>query len=341
MCSGIACLILAICTRTAVADIPPNTANLALAGDSALQTNDNDLAIKNYTAVSQPGDETIYNLGIAHYRNGDLALAADQFRQVIGAQNDSVAARARFNLGNTFYSQALNELTPPAKEVQTQTGSPAPQQDIEAGTNLLKSAITQYRSSLRINGKDNDARANIELAQSLIDQLQQQQDQEQQDQEQQDQEQQDQEQQDQEQQDQEQQDQEQQDQQQQDQQQQDQQQQDQQQQDQQQQDQQQQDQQQQNQQQQDQQPSDDENSNPPEDQNDESSTKPSGELTAVNEENDSSTQEAAEPIGVASDQMTEEEARKLLQSIRDRDMLRRLRKQAAERALRVPVERDW
>ncbi|MDA7907042.1 hypothetical protein N9B25_00885, partial [bacterium] len=111
--------------------------------------------------------------------------------------------------------------------------------------------------------------------------------------------------------------------------------------DQQQQDQQQQDQQQQDQQQQNQQPSDDENSNPPEDQNDESSTKPSGELTAVNEENDSSTQEAAEPIGVASDQMTEEEARKLLQSIRDRDMLRRLRKQAAERALRVPVERDW
>ncbi len=67
----------------------------------------------------------------------------------------------------------------------------------------------------------------------------------------------------------------------------------------------------------------------------------SGELTAVNEQEDAPEQERGEPTLVNADQMTEEEARKLLQSIRDRDMLRRLRKQAAERALRVPVERDW
>ncbi len=76
-------------------------------------------------------------------------------------------------------------------------------------------------------------------------------------------------------------------------------------------------------------------------EDDESSTPPSGELTAANEDPNASERQAAEPVRVATDQMTEEEARKLLQSIRDRDMLRRLRKQAAERALRVPVERDW
>ena len=69
--------------------------------------------------------------------------------------------------------------------------------------------------------------------------------------------------------------------------------------------------------------------------------KSAGELTAVNEQEGSPEQQATEPVAAVSDQMTEEEARKLLQSIRDRDMLRRLRKQAAQRALRVPVERDW
>ena len=73
----------------------------------------------------------------------------------------------------------------------------------------------------------------------------------------------------------------------------------------------------------------------------ESDKRSSGELTAVNDDQNASERETAESVRVATDQMTEEEARKLLQSIRDRDMLRRLRKQAAERASRVPVERDW
>ena len=74
---------------------------------------------------------------------------------------------------------------------------------------------------------------------------------------------------------------------------------------------------------------------------DESDTTPSGELTAVNETTEQSGEKPEEPVAVMSDRMTEEEARKLLQSIRDRDMLRRLRRQAADRALRMPVERDW
>ncbi|MCP4941367.1 MAG: tetratricopeptide repeat protein, partial [Planctomycetaceae bacterium] len=268
------CLLIFLCTSTALADTPITKKNLANAGDVALQANDHNLAIEKYSAITQPSDETIYNLGIAHYRNGDLQQAANQFRMVIGSQNDSVAARARFNLGNAFYSQALTKLTPPATDTATPTAAqpptattpatpsasqdPSATQDVEAGMKLLRSAITQYRSALRIDTDDTDARANIELAQTLIDEIEQQQqeqDQEQQEQQEQDQQQQDQ-QQDQQQQDQQQQDQQQQDQQQQDQQQQDQQQQDQQQQDQQQQDQQQQDQQQQDQQQQDQQQQD-------------------------------------------------------------------------------------
>ena len=39
--------------------------------------------------------------------------------------------------------------------------------------------------------------------------------------------------------------------------------------------------------------------------------------------------------------MTQQEAEKMLQAIRDRDMIRRLRRQAAERNQHVPVDRDW
>ncbi|MGI9469411.1 MAG: tetratricopeptide repeat protein, partial [Rubripirellula sp.] len=220
---GLTCVLVLLCTYPALADNPPIKENLATAGDAALQSNDNNLAIDKYTAIIQPSDETIYNLGIAHYRNGDLQQAAEQFRMVIGSQNDSLAARARFNLGNAFYSQALTQLKPPAADNAAPTSAqattattPTASQDVESGVKLLRSAITQYRSALRIDANDTDARANIELAQSLIDEIEQQQDQQQQDQQQQDQQQQDQQQQDQQQQDQQQQDQQQQDQQQQD-----------------------------------------------------------------------------------------------------------------------------
>ncbi len=311
---GLTCVLVLLCTYPALADNPPIKENLATAGDAALQSNDNNLAIDKYTAIIQPSDETIYNLGIAHYRNGDIQQAAEQFRMVIGSQNDSLAARARFNLGNAFYSQALTQLKPPAADNAAPTSAqattattPTASQDVESGVKLLRSAITQYRSALRIDANDTDARANIELAQSLIDEIEQQQDQQQQDQQQQDQQQQ---------------------------------------------DQQQQDQQQQDQQQQDQQQQDQENKSnqkitnaeeqaDSKDDSDDSSDPPSGELTAVNEQDAATDQAHGEPTLIKTDQMTEEEARKLLQSIRDRDMLRRLRKQAAERALRVPVERDW
>jgi Ca-activated chloride channel family protein len=69
---------------------------------------------------------------------------------------------------------------------------------------------------------------------------------------------------------------------------------------------------------------------------------PQVELRAANEQEEGTPQEATEEVGVeVTDRMTEEEARKMLQAIRDRDMLRRLRRQAAERSRRIPVERDW
>jgi Ca-activated chloride channel family protein len=207
---------------------------------------------------------------------------------------------------------------------------------------------------------------------------QQQQDQQQQDQQQQDQQQQDQQQQDQQQQDQQQQDQQQQDQQQQDQQQQDQQQQDQQQQDQQQQDQQQQDQQSQGSQSKEtqsqgqsadqeqseaesQQSSEDKPSSnqqseaeqsapqvqagePEEEQPAEANDQqvPSGQLKAATEQEAGDKPRGAVASADAKPElMSKEEALKMLQSVRDRDMLRRLRQEQIEKSRHISTERDW
>ncbi|MGI9444976.1 MAG: hypothetical protein ACR2N1_21050 [Rubripirellula sp.] len=278
--------------------------------DAALGSGDIQPAIDAYSKLADPSEAAIYNHGVAYYRNGELDRAAEKFRQVLAASDDSLAARARFNFGNTLYASALTKLKEASAPPEAPQGHPASAAgvipELDEVLNQLRAAVTQYRSSLRLDRSDTDARANIELAQRLIEQIEkQQQDQQQQDQQQQDQQQQDQQQQ----------------------------------------DQQQQDQQQQDQQQQentpDQKMRDSKDEADSEGEDDDSADPASGELTAVNEQEDAPDQERGEPALVNTDQMTEEEARKLLQSIRDRDMLRRLRKQAAERALRVPVERDW
>ena len=62
-----------------------------------------------------------------------------------------------------------------------------------------------------------------------------------------------------------------------------------------------------------------------------------GELTTGNE------MDGQQPVGTpfdSTEQMTKQEAQKMLQAIRDRDMLRRLRRQSQQRARRIPVDRE-
>lgn len=72
---------------------------------------------------------------------------------------------------------------------------------------------------------------------------------------------------------------------------------------------------------------------------------PLGEITAANQTQQQSGDENESSVGAISEQengtMSRQEALKLLQSSRDRDMLRRLRKQQLQRSRRVRVERDW
>jgi Ca-activated chloride channel homolog len=368
-----------------------------------------DEAIVAYQQVQPTKDdrETLtYNLAVAQYRRGNLDVAKQSFAESASASNETIAANSRFNLGNCFYSEAL--------ELADENPS--------AAVDTLDEAIANYRSSLSINPSDVDARANIELAAKLRKELQkrkeqqqnseqqnseqqnseqqnseqqnserqnseqqnsEQQDSEQQNSEQQNSEQQNSEQQNSEQQDSEQQNSEQQDSEQQNSEQQNSEQQNSEQQNSEQQNSEQQNSEQQNSEQQnseqqnseqqnseqqnsEQQNSEQQNSDSrpqePEpssrsnddskvtqdkeagmnDQNEQQS--PDGELTSANQqdsEREANEQTEPQPVVDQEGRMTKEEAMKLLQSVRDRDMLRRLRQAQADRQRQKPVEKDW
>ena len=244
-----------------------------------------------------------YNLAVAYFRKGDHSAAEKLFSQTARSLDSRIAANSRYNLGNCRYAQALQL----AESKKT------------AAIDQLRSAITDYRSSLRLDSQNQDARANIELALQLIRKLEEEQQQEQEDR-----------------------------------------------QNQQQQNDQQQDQQDQSGQQQnrsdqnnkesqsengegDKQPEEKsaepktnevENRQQPSDQQNASTS--SGELDSANPSSDlPQTTPAQTAQKEENTLMTKEEALKLLQSVRDRDMLRRLRQEQVDSFQRVPVEKDW
>ncbi len=267
-----------------------------------------------------------YNLAVAHYRNSDFSAASVLFEQAAKSTNNSIAADSRYNLGNCHYAQAL-----PLKEEQ-------PKQAVEG----LEKAVQLYRSALRLDRNNNDARRNIELARRLIEQLKREQEQDEQkpDQQEQDQDQENQEEsndaQNSEQQSGEQsedpsgqpQDE--------------------------------------SQETKQGNPADEQreasdqsaqqgkpNNEPGEDQQpteqegdgEASNQPPQGELSSENQKPEGEAQPGRQANRVGSNQeeglLTREEALKMLQAVRDRDMLRRDQRQRRERSRRVPVERDW
>ena len=104
-----------------------------------------------------------YNLAVAHYRNSDYAAAIPLFGEASKSLDRKIATSSRHNLGNCYYAQAL----------------PLVESDPDAAIEQLQKSIVHYRSALRLDLSNVDSRSNIELARKLIKQIQSQQEQEQ------------------------------------------------------------------------------------------------------------------------------------------------------------------
>jgi Ca-activated chloride channel family protein len=148
------------------------TANEINAANKLFRDGKVDEAIEAYRKTKpdrQHRDEWNYNLAVAEYRKGNLDAAVDLFNEAAGTGSSIIASSSRYNLGNCQYSKALQ----------------AAEHDKSAAIDMLRHAISNYRSALHGNPDNSDARANIELAGEFIRQLQDQQkqdDQKQQDQ---------------------------------------------------------------------------------------------------------------------------------------------------------------
>lgn len=119
-------------------------------------------ALRSYESIADANvvrDELHYNQAVAHYRNGDLDAAANLFAQAAPSRNRQIAASSKYNLGNCSYQRALQSA----------------EQQPKVAIAELQQAIAHYRGALRATPDNADARVNIELAMKLIERLEQEQ----------------------------------------------------------------------------------------------------------------------------------------------------------------------
>jgi len=143
---------------TFAAEVNPQFAVGVNEANARVNSGDFDGALTRYAEVQQLAPESAdlsYNMAVARYRKGEIAAAEPLFQAAAASENDSLAAKARYNLGNCSYTSSL-ELA---------------EKDRPAAIEKLESAIENYRSSLAVEPNNADARANIELAAQLIEKL--------------------------------------------------------------------------------------------------------------------------------------------------------------------------
>lgn len=125
-----------------------------------------DQALEKYLSDALPDKDNpiiLYNQANAHYQLGQYDQAAPLYEKAAGKTDDSsLAAEARFNLGNTFYQQAQ------------QLAAEKP----DAALDKLNQSLDCYRQAMPHLANPDDARQNIavnrELAQKVIELLEQQ-----------------------------------------------------------------------------------------------------------------------------------------------------------------------
>lgn len=148
--------VLALLPPGASGEVPKSQRQSAAALNEAnrlLRESHWDEAIEAYQAIeaaSGPSALVQYNLAIAHYRRGEMERAAELFAAAAGAADLPLSAAAQFNLGNCRFAMAERDSQSSANRA--------------AARDQLRHAIEAYRGALRGDPTLHDARANIELA---------------------------------------------------------------------------------------------------------------------------------------------------------------------------------
>jgi len=131
--------------------------------------------LENYIQSADPPiAEAFYDYGIAQYHLGNFEHSTRLFDDAISASNDpSLQAYSAFNMGNSIYQRTMEGL----EGTGTESSSSEAILDIEHAKEQLQQVLQQYRSAIASNKSDMDARANGELAWQMLQQLNQMQEQ--------------------------------------------------------------------------------------------------------------------------------------------------------------------
>jgi hypothetical protein len=125
-------------------------------------------------AATTPSPEIMYDRGIAYYNLGQFEIAAKAFEDAMStSENQNLRTYSAFNLGNSVFQQTMNDL----EGTGTATSSEESIKTTELAKEQIKNALQSYRTAIKEDSSDMDARANGELAWQMLKQLNQMQDQ--------------------------------------------------------------------------------------------------------------------------------------------------------------------
>jgi len=151
----------ALAVAPAIAHASPGSA------EQAYQKGDYARAVKDYSASAQrqPAQAKLqFNLGAAAYKAGDYSAAEKSFEHSLKTEELPVQQSAYYNLGNTQYRAGQR------------TEQSSPQQTIKS----WEAAVQSYDAALQLKSDDADAKYNRDLVKRKLEELKKQQEQQQQ-----------------------------------------------------------------------------------------------------------------------------------------------------------------
>ncbi|MHC5025653.1 MAG: tetratricopeptide repeat protein [Planctomycetota bacterium] len=141
--------------------VEPDLRSLVRTATTALDAEDYTAAAGALEALErlQPEDATVpFNLGVAKYRSGDFGAAAEAFERAHALADDpDLRGSSLYNLGNSAYNAARQQ--DPSQSAQAKEG--------------LQRSLERFKEALRVNPEDEDACANAEYVTRRLRQMEQ------------------------------------------------------------------------------------------------------------------------------------------------------------------------
>jgi len=127
-------------------------------------------ALREALAIRPDDPQLAYNLAICAFRDGRFAEAAALFEEAAIAGDAEVSRRAVFNAGNALFREAQRIRS--SGDAAADPAAAAREDHLDLAIALAARSLASFRDAIDAAPSDRDARANAELAQRLLRELQ-------------------------------------------------------------------------------------------------------------------------------------------------------------------------